>query len=408
MIIQNRKINNIIRTVGIFIFMFIYFTPEYVTGFINKSPGLDSMHSFLKIFSFIIVYASGKYIKISVPAIFVILNSVIIFISQYMNGGSVMISVSWLITYLTMYRLVEKYYECNEIILLKGIYYYFLTISFLNFLTLLLFPEGVFDGPHSFSKKANFLLGSYNGFIEYYFTGILAGYLLTRRQCKKMSISWYVLWLISFLSIGFIRVSATSMMGMILLAFSFCFMHTRYIKKILNMGTYTVFILIFFIFIVLLRQNIWIVSVVSDMFAKSSTFSGRATVWDAALKLIKEHFIWGNGMQAIETLRENLAGTSQAHNIILTRFYQTGVIGATIEFSFFFYVMSKTKRIKDMDIKFFFEAITGVSLLMGMFESRSTGIIFLNLCLIFYCSKQYENRINKKNVYQGILQYSIN
>ena len=144
------------------------------------------------------------------------------------------------------------------------------------------------------------------------------------------------------------------------------------------------------------------------MFAKSSTFSGRATVWDAALKLIKEHFIWGNGMQAIETLRENLAGTSQAHNIILTRFYQTGVIGATIEFSFFFYVMSKTKRIKDMDIKFFFEAITGVSLLMGMFESRSTGIIFLNLCLIFYCSKQYENRINKKNVYQGILQYSIN
>ena len=105
MIIQNRKINNIIRTVGIFIFMFIYFTPEYVTGFINKSPGLDSMHSFLKIISFIIVYASGKYIKISVPAIFVILNSVIIFISQYVNGGSVMISVSWLITYLTMYRM---------------------------------------------------------------------------------------------------------------------------------------------------------------------------------------------------------------------------------------------------------------------------------------------------------------
>lgn len=257
-------------------------------------------------------------------------------------------------------------------------------LVYANLLTMLLFPNGMYQEWHYIWNSGDcWLLGFDNTHICFILPAITVSFLHTYYyKNKAISIRNWLLLLASYTSV-LLRWSATSVVGLIILGI-YIFI-PRLFKRtgVFNIRNYILINAGLFIAIVLLRLQDHFAFFIQDFLGKSLTFTGRTFVWDNSISWIMTKPWLGSGVESSEKVF-NAIGQVNSHNQYLWDLYRGGVarFGCLVSIL----VLAAKQLMKFRKIKA--AQLLSVSLLcvlvMWQFEAFGTILIFLLIMLAYY------------------------
>lgn len=305
-----------------------------------------------------------------------------IFVTAF-NGGTIALAI-WGqgVLLICLVLAVQLFYHTSEKIFLKTLYVLFYSLILVNYLSLLLFPEGMIVDQRGISST-NFFLGNYNGFIIYIFIALITGYIYIAKYQKKFQLHYIILWGIVFFT--YMRVhSATSVVGLTLLLIYSLLFNRKWTRRFLNIKIYTFFHAIFFYMFVWNSWNSVFLKIVTEVLNKDLTFTGRTLIWEAIKPYIREHWLLGNGLWNGELMAEKIGMVQavNAHNLYLDIWFKTGLVGFSIIALLFCICCSKLRKQDKAEVRYFLEAFLGILMLMSQFEAYSIKFIFFVLVFI--------------------------
>lgn len=183
----------------------------------------------------------------------------------------------------------------------------------------------------SFFPTNNFFLGYKNQMINIILPALMLGYLYVLSQGRYSRIILLGLFLISFVTVVHVDSKASILMVALMLFPVSCLCN---LTSVFNMASYLIVDVIGFVSIVLLQVQKKFSLLVEMIFSgRTATFSGRDTIWENIIRLIKENPVWGYGVEtyADRTARYGLDGwdpsfTLHAHDRFLETMYRGGVV----------------------------------------------------------------------------------
>lgn len=299
----------------IYCFLLIpFFKPDYF----NYYGNYGQIYKYAIIFSTLIaLFMYLKKKKISKIIILISIFLSIFMISDAINSNDLSNSLDLVIETLGLCVLTDFGIKNDKKNFLKSFEIVLSILVYLNFISLFLYPNGMYVNNNGFSM--NWILGYKNRHILYIIPAILLSYLNNNQN--KLSLRTILLLIAGFVST--IKVwSGTALIGMALILIFFAFKWLFSIK-IFNIKNYViVYIIVFFWIIVFRIQNLfdWLIV---DILSKDLTFTGRIYIWDKATQMINQKPIFGYGNQ---TLKYS-ATIYTTHNQILEILFKTGFVG---------------------------------------------------------------------------------
>lgn len=212
---------------------------------------------------------------------------------------------------------------------------YFQIICLLNFLSILMYPNGFFVNADGYTS--NWLLGFKNSHIEYILMSLTFSGIYCIKKYNKFDFNFYFNLIISIISTLLVK-NSTGMVGMIIIIFYLIFKSKIDNLKIANALTYfNTYLLLFFSIVIFRIQRIFEFLIVEIMH-KDLNFTGRIYVWDNAINYIKNRSFFGygnnkliyhiyNSQVFIFGEKESVIG---AHNSLLDVTYKTGLCGLAV------------------------------------------------------------------------------
>lgn len=198
-----------------------------------------------------------------------------------------------------------------------------------NFISLLLFPGGIYEtGTTNFASE-NWLLGFKNKHLVYFLPLILAtSYLCKIDGVTRDKVVVLVMVAVSTLIAGSgTAIVCIAVVGVFGLASS---LGSNY--KFLNARLYFVVGLILFYCIVILRLQDYLAFIIVDVLGKDLSFTNRTVLWDLALSQISEQPIIGGGYWSAEQKHAlfNSQSIISAHNLFLEILFNGGIVALAL------------------------------------------------------------------------------
>lgn len=206
---------------------------------------------------------------------------------------------------------------------LKAIYIILGLLVIANFITILLYPGGMYVTGTTNLAYENWLLGFKNKHIIFYMPLLIADFMLA------YSDGWTwdkkALLVIMFLS-GWLAGSTTTLICMVLAVCGLLLFSKAW--KVFNARTYLIIGIIVFILIVIFREQEHMFGWLLDIVGKDATFSNRTLEWDIAIDYILKNPVIGNGYLSIDNRHMIYLSQSvmSAHNQILEYAFVGGYI----------------------------------------------------------------------------------
>lgn len=263
--------------------------------------------------------------------------------------------------------------------LLYGIYYISILIN-LYFVI----RTALMGVPDEFMEKIYFF-GNYNGFIQWFMPAQVVGYILAKMSNNKYVKASYLILCILNLGVIFYVDSLTSMIILSAFDLYMLLLNRKIINRVFNIITYMIANLLFFVFVVVLRvQNYLIASGLLQMNSEI-TFSGRTPIWNNALKVIKENMLLGAGIEPLEVSRAKL-GISTAHNMWLEILYMGGIIALILFAIVIIILVVRIIKEKNLDNKIIgcISTFFGCFFLASQFESQSNMVFILFFSIVYF------------------------
>lgn len=321
--------------------------------------------------------------------------------STYMgNYSSLDLYIKTYIPILALVFYIDMGLNYNKFYVLDGINFTFLLFIIINFLTIILFPNGLYDdGLYS----NNWFFQYDNTHIFMYIPALMVSYILKEIDEKKRMIFFIELTIITLCTLY--CNSATSLVGLSIL-WIFLLMKKHFIKsKIFNSSNFFIlYMLIFFIIVLFRMQNIFSWLIV-DILGKDLTFTKRTILWDNILLWIKKNILIGYGLEnsKIFSAKMGYAAFTHAHNTIFDVLYKYGLLGLIPHLMLLFITAKKASLSKTKAGKFVQFSLLGLFVMMN-FEAREEKIgyyviliIAYNINLILTKSKEREKNEISKN-----------
>lgn len=219
---------------------------------------------------------------------------------------------------------------------LRIIYFSLELMIFVNFITIFLYPEGMYvSGAYS----QNYFIGNRNAHIRWELPAlcIKMAYDRLKKNNNRLSLNFYILYAVS--AISAIRVeSATSIILLAVFAIFVVLEQSQFfhylVKKINVPPIASLMVLVAGTIIVvggtIASNQIFALKYILQFFNKSSTLTGRANIWISALASINRRLFLGYGYETSDMISMNLVGTtgwgSSAHNLLLELLYTGGIV----------------------------------------------------------------------------------
>ncbi|MBQ9314999.1 MAG: O-antigen ligase family protein [Clostridia bacterium] len=169
---------------------------------------------------------------------------------------------------------------------------------FINFLTLILYPDGLYKTV-STDNPNNWFLGYKNQLINFILPALcfsMINLYYNRSQSKKHRLFRAILVYSVAIITSIILWSAGTLIIIFMMAIFFMF-HKLINVKVFNFRNYVIVNCVLTFSVVILRvQNVFSFIIV-DILGKDITFTGRTFIWDKALKYIIANPIFGNGVE---------------------------------------------------------------------------------------------------------------
>lgn len=226
---------------------------------------------------------------------------------------------------LSVVLLTEMGAEENPKLLVRAQYIMCYVQVAANFLTVFLFPEGLYRGS---DNEPQFWLGNENVFIVTILAGLCAGYLDVLRRKKKMT--WdYALFF--FLGLGQILPvwSATGLITLTVFGLAFACSFLIPWKGLYMLKTYMGVWCAGFFGITIFRLQYLLKPIIVGLLHKKLNLTKRTKVWNRVIKAIKKSPVYGYGVESAQAFSERLGGDPHhvhAHNYILELLMKGGAL----------------------------------------------------------------------------------
>ena len=317
--IKNIKID---KTLLLYIFILIPFFKPPIINIMNIVIMKD-IYNILFILSWILILIMVIRKKdVSKFSILTLIYIAFLSITTFINKG---IDMSFIKTMCTIFMttLLIHYgtkYNCQHF--LKAIIIITSILIWINFITIIMYPNGMYYNEIS-HLSYNYFLGIDNIHIIYFLCFWISSIVYINIYNKKPKFCSLTIF-ISILSV-IMRWSATTLVGTFIIGIYLLFFDYFSKIKLLNIKTFVItYVVGYFGIICFKLQNLFSFIIVKIL-KKDLTFTRRTRIWDMTIKSIKESPIIGHGLVGYDT-RNLTTGISHAHNFFLEILYQGGFI----------------------------------------------------------------------------------
>jgi len=274
-----------------------------------------------------------------------------------------------------------------------GCLIWFEILIYANLLYFILQPNGY--------QENFYLFGNYNSTIRYIFPGFILGAIHAFRLKNRITLRFCCMFL-AFLYF-LIRVgSMTSIFGMLIFIIAILFYMWRKKSGLFKFEFFIVLSLaLTYFFAILGRFNIF-ENIITNIFRRSMTLSGRTVIWSRTILEISKRPIWGYGELNIDETRGLLNGATDPHNMYLGTLFYGGIIGIVVLSIILLVILRQIRSCRkySTQIAMIFDAGFCAYFLMWNFESFSNVDefykIFLFFVMAYYCVN-FAKGINKSN-----------
>lgn len=312
-------------------FIFLLLLPHFEPTYFNYIKSLDIIYNILRVISslvIIILYSnntlSSKRIDVNRAKILLILfiyYGELIF-STIINNVDIKLILLRAVSQFSIFMICIYYASWVPDNLICAIFYLGELLTYINLLTLLLFPNGLYS---STINPINWFLGYKNQFFPFYIGFFVVAFLYGKAYRKKIRSILLITCMIFSL---FLANSTTSIIATILFIVLALIIKVDKGKRI-NSLSLSIINIVTFAFVVIFRQVNKLSFIIVDILGRNTTLTGRIRLWDEILIMIRKKIMIGYGFRSNpETaIMFKRYWAVHAHNMILQSLFEGGVIG---------------------------------------------------------------------------------
>ena len=267
--------------------------------------------------------------RISKFVVLVTIYEVVIVLSTILAGGEIFTAVITLISVLAMCLFVEYALKVNPANCIKVLLHISCLFLFLNAILQAMYPEGLYTVELTRNwGRMYWLYGHQNQMTPY--TILTLTLLFTNKAINKQPLfditTVVVLGTVAWSAL--VAWSATNLLCSVLFIFLYLFYSMKNKQCFSYKACLLMHLLIFFAIIIFRLQDTfqWLIE---GVLQRTLTFTGRISIWDAALTAIRENPLLGRGVQSEETMMR-VMHLMHAHNAYLQVVFVSGFVGFSV------------------------------------------------------------------------------
>lgn len=368
-----------------FIYIFLLFPfikPTYLSvtySFVDKIYGFWIVISFITI---LLIYVANKK-KFSKICGLIFVYELILLVSTIINRVEIISALKELIKVIAFCLIVDYGVNKNIKSLLNALMFIFEINIYINFITILVFPNGMYVSELA-KYTENYFLGYDNIHILYILPALLISNLhsyLYKNNKSKRTVLLYIICTFSVL----LRWSATGVVGLSLILVFFAFNKFISNSNVFNIKNYIIsYICLFFSIVIFRLQNLFSWLIV-DILKKDLTFTNRTYVWDYILNFISKKPMIGYGIENnIDKLNKTPKyHTLHAHNQILEITYLGGFPLLITIVIIVYNTYKNIKQCNDLYLKNLFSWFILTYFIIMLTEAYDLDLVFF-VFVIFY------------------------
>jgi O-antigen ligase len=366
-----------------FILVFPVVAPYILTytGMGNRVVLLMSLYTILV--SAVTLIKKSK--KLSTVSVLMLLLTLISIISTICNGGLISVALKRMVNYSAMVLVLELYSDRIEL-LLKALLIHFEVYIYLNFVTVLLLPNGLLG---SFSNDAYasvviYILGWHHLFKVWFIPALLVSWLY--KNYSGNNLRCYILSaviLITELKFG----ASTGLMGVLLLIIM---LNLKKLRRVITPMVGAALITVLIVTIVFTRKYGYLTPILQGLFGGDMTFTGRLLIWDNAIKQFLKMPIIGHGILSNANYIQLLGARSglpdlmtatHCHNHLLQIMFQTGIVGTSVFLGMYICDLYKARMLWKNTLVQICVYVIFVYTIIGITEQYEYALMYIPLVL---------------------------
>ncbi len=377
--IKKRKFKISIKDIAWFLILIFYFESPYLARFSILNT-LYTVGKFISI-GFILLHIRKFHFNAIMAVI--VLQEVALWISTLLAGSSMMFVSTQVISVTAFIIVIDIMLKEDTKRCIRILYIIMTLLIYINVLSMLLFPNGLYTATGVVGTKKYYFLGHQNSLGLYAMIAIALGeFRLETEDEDKFNLARLIF--LEVVSLFYILrvwsvVSLLSVAGIIAITF-----FNRLSKKGWHLPLVWSLILnavIFIVFVVL--QNLqMIVPFLEGVLNREVTLSGRTTVWSIALKYFLNNPIWGVG----QGKGYEIFGFATTHNRYVNTIFTGGLIGIAL---FAILLVIICRRLKSSKESMMEILIAYFTILFVIIQGETFDDILFYLMFIFVSNVQH-------------------
>ena len=253
-------------------------------------------------------------------------------------------------------------------------YIYFLVLIFLNLFSMIFYNK-------------NLIYGNTNNNFIFYFLFIFFSILINFKNKNKIMLSFNIFTYFIMLYCSY-RFNATNTLIIIFLyTVALYAFNNEKCYKLFNNYTYFIVILFIFVFIVLPGENSILSVVVSKIFNKSTSLSGRSLIYEKSIAQFLKSPIFGQGLLKTADAKA-IIGNSWTHNLFLEQMLSGGVVGLILFLFIVFNTVFCVEKVSNLYLKYVLSTTLFFYLFRNMFETSIQTNALVYSFLIYLSKKE--------------------
>ena len=369
------------------IYMTILFVVLIRPAYINTISVLSRAWSYAQLL--VLIYALFVFLfkRLSLPVR--ILGGIygLFILSAAINHVELMDTIQKFTPYLCLAILCDYWIKRYGMHTLNALHFVLLVYTFINFATIIVFPQGLYLAQTSGKTVvACWFLGYKNPQIRTLLLALVLEYMFNYRPRKRLKIRTIVVTFVIAATLAYIK-SATALFAFVVYLLLVFLLQKKnsFLMKVISPSGIIIMFVVVTLLVVVVDVLPYISGITAAMFSGKdvATGSDRIYVWKAAIEIIKNHFLFGIGETNFKTVI-SVFSVTHPHNYLLFQWLSGGV-GAVILSVLFFHSTLKEmfKRKARFEYRLFIAA-TIVVFIMGVVESLTEFPLLYAIFVIGY------------------------
>ena len=254
------------------------------------------------------------------------LMSLLQIFSTHINDGDMTTALQRIYVMMSAYMITEIFIIMDAKASLEALTYIFTAAAVINLVVVILFYDRM-----GFREQGDYwLFGQKNAMRNIVVPSITFSAILDRIRRKKYSFRTIYLMITGVLVL--ILVDSSASVAIIALFAALLLYLNVSDFELLNLKTIAVIYVILEIIVVFMRRINIFSSIIESLLNRDATLTNRTFIWDAAMKVIKTHFVFGDGLRTLEDSKLVVGSfqASHAHNALLDILMKCGIVGAVL------------------------------------------------------------------------------